>query len=122
MEREKIDMTHIKPDETIVILINTLNQEGIDIEKYCGTSGKRKVSSNVAEDNFQSSTEAVNNNIDTQSNNMVVEIGIQRQVSRQDPVKESEVQRQASWEEPEDNEVQTQASRQDLVEVNEAQR
>ena len=45
-------MTNIKPGKNIVMLINALNQEGIDIDAYCGTSGKRKASSNAAEDNF----------------------------------------------------------------------
>ena len=49
MYREKIDMINIKSDKTIVMLINALNQEGIDIEEDCGTSGKRKASSNAAE-------------------------------------------------------------------------
>ena len=93
MYRQKIDTTCIKTDKTIVMLINTLNQEGIDIEKDYGTNGKRKASSNVAEDNQQSSTKAVNNNIDTQSNNMVVDNDIQRQASRQEPLEENEVQR-----------------------------
>ena len=65
-------MTNIKPDKTIVRLINALNQEDIDIEADVGTSGKKKSSINAVEDNLQSSTEAGNNNIDTQSNNMVV--------------------------------------------------
>ena len=37
----------------------------IDIEADYGISGKIKASSNAAEENFQSSTEAGNNNIDT---------------------------------------------------------
>ena len=52
MYRQEIDMTNIKPDNDIVRLINALNQEGIDLEADCGTSGKRKASSNAAEDNF----------------------------------------------------------------------
>ena len=83
MYREKIDMNNIKSEKTIVMLINTLNQEGIDIEEECGTSGKIKASSNAAEENLESSTEAGNNNIDTQFNNMVVDNVIQRQASRQ---------------------------------------
>ena len=45
-------MTNIKPDKTTVMLINALNQEGIYIEAYCGTSGKKKASSTAAEDNL----------------------------------------------------------------------
>ena len=94
-------------------LINALNQEYIDLEADCGTSGKRKASINAPEYNLKSITEAGNNNIYTQTNEMVVDNGIQRQASRQEPVEENEVQRQASRQEPEDNEVQRQASRQE---------
>ena len=72
-------------------LINSLNQEGIDLEEDCGTSGKGKSSINAAEENLQSSTEAGNTNINTQNNNMVVDNDIQRQVSWQDPVEDNEV-------------------------------
>ena len=99
-------MTNIKPDNAILRLINALNQEGIDLEADCGTSGKKKVSSNTVEENLKNINEAGNNNIDTQTNNMVVENEIQRQVSRQDLVEENEAQRQASWQDPEDNGVQ----------------
>ena len=58
-------MTNIKTDNAIVRTINVLNQEGIDLETDCGTSGKKKGSSNAAEDNLKSNTEAGNNNIDT---------------------------------------------------------
>ena len=109
MYRAKIDMKNIKPDKTIVMLINLLNQEGIDIEEDCGTRGEGKSSSNAEEDNLQSSNEAGNNNIDTQSNNMVVDNDIQRKASRQESIEENEVQRQASWKEPKYNEV-TEAS------------
>ena len=53
------------------MLINLLNQEGIYLEVDCVTHGKIKVSSNAVEDNLQSSTEAGNSNIDTQTNNMI---------------------------------------------------
>ena len=86
-------MSNIKPDNTIVRLINSLNQEGIDLEAECGTSGKRKASSNVAKENLQSSTASGNSNIDTQTNNMVVDNDIQMQASRQEPIKDNEVQR-----------------------------
>ena len=82
MYRQEIDMTNIKPNNTIVSLIHELNQEGIDIYSYCGTSGERKDSSNGAEDNLKSSTEAGNNNINTQTNKMVVDNVIPRQASR----------------------------------------
>ena len=85
-----------KPDNAIVRFVNALNQEVIDLEKDCGTSGKRKASSNVVEENLQSITEAGNNNIDTQSNNMVVYNDIQRQASWQEPVEDNEVQMQVS--------------------------
>ena len=75
---EKIDMINIKSDKTIVILINALNQEGIDIEEDCGKSEKRKASRNAAENNWQSSTEVGNSNIYIQSNNIVVDNDIQR--------------------------------------------
>ena len=65
MYRQKIDMTNIQTDNTIVRFINALNQEGIDLEVDCGKSGKKKSWSNTAEDNLQSSTEAGNNNIYT---------------------------------------------------------
>ena len=52
MYRKNIYMTNIKPDNAIVRLINVLNQEGVDIEEDCGTSGKIKPASNAAEDNF----------------------------------------------------------------------
>ena len=42
----------------------------------------KKSSSNAAEDNLQSSTVAGDNDIDTQSNNMIVDNEIQRQDSR----------------------------------------
>ena len=80
-------------------LINVLNQESIDLEEYCCKSGKRKASSNAAEENLQSSTKSGNNNIDTQTNNMVVDNDIQRQASRQEHVEDNEVQRQASRQE-----------------------
>ena len=44
-------MTNIKPDNTVVRLINLLIQEGTDLEANDSTSGKRKASSNAAEDN-----------------------------------------------------------------------
>ena len=78
MDRQEIDMTNIKPNNAIVSLINELNQEGIGLKVDCGTSVKRKSSSNAAEDNLQSSTELGNNNIDTHTNNMVVDNYIQR--------------------------------------------
>ena len=43
-------MKNIKPDKTIVMLINVLNQEYIDIEEELCTSGKKKASSNAAEE------------------------------------------------------------------------
>ena len=112
MYRQEIDMTNIKLENSIVRLINALNQEGIDLEVDCGTSGKRKPSSNAAEDNLQSSNEAGNNNIDTQTNNMVVDNAIQRKASRKEPARK----------EPEDNEIQRQAPRQEPVEFNEVQK
>ena len=76
--RQEIDMKSIKNDNAIVRLINILNQEGIDLEADFGTSGKRKESSNAVEENLQSSTEAGNNNIDIQSNKMVLDNDVQR--------------------------------------------
>ena len=64
MYRQDIYMTNITTDNAIMKLINSLKQEVIDLEADCRTSGKRKVASNAAEDNFQSSTEAENNDID----------------------------------------------------------
>ena len=121
MYRQEIDMTNIKPDNDIVRLINVLNQEGIDLEAGYGTSGKRKALSNAPEDNLQSITEAGNNTIVTQTNNMVVLNDIQNQTLRQEPVEENEVQSQALRQEPEDNEGQRQASRQEPLKFNEIQ-
>ena len=103
MNRQEIDMTNIKPDNAIVRLINILNLDGIDLEAYCGTRRKRNASSNAAEENLQSSTEAGNINIDTHTNSIVVDNIIQRKASRKEPVKENEVEMQASRQEPEDN-------------------
>ena len=47
------------------MLINVLNQEGIDLEAYCSTSGEIKALSNTDEVNLKSSTEVENNNVDT---------------------------------------------------------
>ena len=52
MYRQKIDMTNIKPNNTIVRLINELNQEVIDLEADYGISRKRKSSRNAAEGNL----------------------------------------------------------------------
>ena len=115
-------MANIKTDNTIVMLINLLNQEGISLEAYCGIIGKIKAASNATEGNLQSSTEAGNNHIDIHTNNMVVDNDIQSQASWKDYIEDNEVQRQALWQETEDNKVQRQASCHDPVEVNEVQR
>ena len=78
--------------------------------------------SNTAEDNLQSSTESGNNNINTQTNKMVVDNVIQSQASRKEHIEDKEVQRQALHQEPEDNKVQRKPSRQEPVEFNEVQR
>ena len=75
---EKNRHKNIKTDNGIVMLINELNQEGINLEEYYGKGGKIKASINAAEDNLKSSTEAKNNNIDTQSNNIVVDNALER--------------------------------------------